>query len=737
MLAYNGAFSFGKAVCVDVSAILQGLNERQREAVTHEARAMRVIAGAGSGKTRVLVQRMQWLMAVEGLSPYALLALTFTNKAAREMRERLEQALGQPLGQLWVGTFHGICHRILRRHAGKMGWPEQFVIMDSEDQLRMVKRMMRERQWDEDILQPKQMCAKINAFKEEGLRAADVPASVHPADSAIREFYGDYERLCRAQGTMDFAELLLLTIELLQGDAAVRAHYQARFQAVLVDEFQDTNALQFRLVQLLVAGGAALFVVGDDDQSIYGWRGARVENILSLDEQFADLVTVRLEQNYRSTQRILDAANAVIAKNDRRLGKALWSEGKQGDLVRVYPAVNEYDEARYVLEQIQAWVDGGGRFADCALLYRSNAQSRVFEELMLQNRMPYRVYGGLRFFERAEIKDALAYLRLIQFPQDDGALERVINVPPRGIGAKTLAQLRDVARHHGVSLWEALQQGDLRSLFSARAAAALREFVDLVNTLAEKVRSDPSLKKALHAVVHDSGLYAMHEDSNKEQAETRRDNLDELINAGSYVDMSVAPDEDRMTSFLADAALDAGDGQAEEGVDAVQLMTLHSAKGLEFPNVFMVGMEEGLFPGSRSLDDADRLEEERRLAYVGMTRAEERLTLCFAERRRFQGQENYPQPSRFIHEIPPELLESVRPMVYESINRQRQGMGIGSQAGAGEALPFRIGDMVVHGKFGEGCVLGMEGSGAHARVLVNFAVGEKWLVLQYANLRKL
>ena len=719
---------------VDVSAILDGLNAEQRAAVAHEARCVRVIAGAGSGKTRVLVSRMQWLMAVQGLSPYALLALTFTNKAAREMRERLEGALERPLGQLWVGTFHGICHRILRRHAAKMGWPEQFVIMDSDDQLRMVKRMMRERQWDEEVIAPKQMCAKINAFKEEGLRAADVPLSVHPSESAIREFYGDYERLCRAQGTMDFAELLLLTVELLHTEASVRAHYQSRFQAVLVDEFQDTNALQFRLVQLLVAGGADLFVVGDDDQSIYGWRGARVENILSLEETFADLVTVRLEQNYRSTQRILEAANAVIAQNARRLGKALWSAGKQGDLVRVYPALNEYDEARYVLGQIQAWVEADGHYSDCAILYRSNAQSRVFEEVLLQERVPYRVYGGLRFFERAEIKDALAYLRLTQFPQDDGALERVINMPPRGIGAKTLSILRELARDHGLSLWDVLQRGELGSVFPPRAAGALKGFVTLVEALTQKVANHSSLKQALYAVVHDSGLHAMHADSSKEQAEARRENLDELINAGAYVDMSVDAQEDRLSAYPADAALDAGEGQAEEGVDAVQLMTLHSAKGLEFANVFIVGMEEGLFPSSRSLEDADRLEEERRLAYVGMTRAEQQLTLCFAERRRFQGQESYPQPSRFIHEIPAELLEAVRPMVYAGINRQRRpqtAMVVENEHG------FRIGEMVLHGKFGEGCILGMEGSGEHARVLVNFAVGEKWLVLAYANLRKL
>ena len=729
--------AFLRRTHVDVSEILNGLNERQREAVTHPARALRIIAGAGSGKTRVLVQRMQWLMAVEDISPYGLLALTFTNKAAREMRQRLEAALERPLGQLWMGTFHGICHRILRRHATLLGWPEQFIIMDSDDQLRMVKRMMRARQWDENHIKPKALVWQINAWKEDGLRAADISPNPHPTNIAVRDFYADYERLCRQQGTMDFAELLLLTVELFTHHADVLRNYQQRFQSILVDEFQDTNALQYRLVQQLSAGGTQLFVVGDDDQSIYGWRGARVENILQLEHDYPGLATIRLEQNYRSTQTILDAANAVIAQNSQRLGKTLWSDGARGAAVRIYPAINEHDEARYICAEIQRWQAAGGRYDDCAILYRSNAQSRVFEEMLLQHRLPYRVYGGLRFFERAEIKDALAYLRLARYRDDDGALERIINTPPRGIGQKTLADLRQHAQQHGASLWQILTNDTLiNSHYPARAKNALRDFVRLIDDLAHKINHEPSLKKALEYTVHDSGLYAALEAEHSEQAEARRDNLDELINAGSYIDLTTDPDSDRVMDFLADAALDAGDGQAEEGTDSVQLMTLHSAKGLEFPNVYIVGMEEGLFPTQRACESPEKLEEERRLAYVGMTRAEQHLTLCFAERRRFQGQDTYPQPSRFIHEIPAELTEAVRPMVYSGISKMRQTR-VATPASATNDAPFPLGTTVRHPKFGEGCVLALEGSGEHRRILVNFTdAGEKWLVLAYAKLEK-
>lgn len=722
---------------MDVNAILDTLNDRQREAVTSQANAIRVIAGAGSGKTRVLVQRMQWLMAVEEISPWSLLALTFTNKAAREMRQRLENTMGRSLTPLSLGTFHGICHRILRRFAERMAWPQGFVIMDSEDQLRMIKRMMRQRDWNDDLISARQMQKQINGYKQEGLRAADVPAGTHPLDGAIRTFYHEYEIACRRQGTMDFAELLLLTVELLDQHAEVKSHFHQRFRSILVDEFQDSNTLQFTLIRELLGEAGKLFVVGDDDQSIYGWRGAKVENILELERAYPGLQTIRLEQNYRSTRTILDAANAVIAKNQHRLGKTLWSAGETGEAVVIYPALNEHEEARYVIEQIAQFRRSGGRFDECAILYRSNAQSRVFEKVLQQNRIPYRVYGGLRFFERAEVKDALAYLRLAHYSDDDSALERVINQPPRGIGAKTQADLRELARRHGTSLWQVVTNlSVIKPHFSGRAINALAAFAALITRLKAEIAATDSLKKALEIAVYQSGLYAHLERQDKEEAEARRDNLDELINAGNYEDLERDPHSDKVMDFLADAALDAGEGQAQEGEDSVQLMTLHSAKGLEFPNVFLVAMEEDIFPSQRSLEDPARLEEERRLAYVGMTRAEKHLTLSFAEHRHFHGRDTYPRPSRFICEVPQELIRTIRPMVFNDIHPVRPET-TAAQTDSSEST-WRTSDMVRHPKFGEGCIVLLEGSGMHRRALVNFSeVGEKWLVLSYARLEKI
>lgn len=721
---------------MDVSAILEDLNEAQRQAVTTSEQVVRVIAGAGSGKTRVLVRRMQWLMAVNGLSPFALLALTFTNKAAREMKERLEKALSFPLEPLWMGTFHSIGHRLLRRYAERMGWSKQFVVMDSQDQLALIKRLMRAQQWDEQVVAAKQMMWLINHFKDQGVRAADVEIGKHRNDVLVQAFYADYERACRAQATMDFSELLLLSVELLREHADVRERYQERFEAILVDEFQDTNALQFQMVALLKSKQAQLFVVGDDDQSIYAWRGAQVENILSLEKHYPQLCSLRLEQNYRSTQTILQAANAVIAQNSQRLGKTLWSAGEVGEKVRIYPAVNEYDEARFVCEEIMRWQRAGGRLDECAILYRSNAQSRVFEEMLVQHQMPYRVYGGLRFFERAEVKDALAYLRLAYFAQDDGALERVINTPARDIGAKTLAKLRELAKERGQSLWQTLNEAQLSKHFSARAVKALQGFISVVMALQEKIALSPSLAEALRYVVYDTGLHAMYDKEGKEEALTRQENLQELISAGEHFDwQAVGAENERLLDFLSFAALDAGEAQAHAGSDAVQMMTLHTAKGLEFDDVFLVGVEEGMFPSYRALESEQKIEEERRLAYVGMTRARRHLTLSFAEMRRFQGKELRPQASRFIYEIPQELTDSVRPMVYAGIN---QSLIDKRKSSYDERLPYQQGDSVEHAKFGEGCVLALEGDGEHLRVLVNFAqAGEKWLVAAYAKLQKI
>ncbi|SUO95665.1 UvrD-helicase domain-containing protein [Suttonella ornithocola] len=717
----------------DVSELLEGLNEAQREAVTSDVRIIRVIAGAGSGKTRVLVQRMLWLMKVEGYHPASLMALTFTNKAAREMRSRLEETLQYPLSTIRMGTFHHVCGRILRQHAERMNWSHEFVVMDSEDQLRLIKRLMREVNWQVQAVDAKLMRNIINAMKEDGIRANDMPTKTQQ-DILVRNFYSDYESACIRQGRMDFAEMLLLTVELLEQHQDIRESFHQRYRAILVDEFQDTNLLQFRFITLMLGKAARLFVVGDDDQSIYSWRGARVENILHLDQFYPDLETIRLEQNYRSTGNILIAANGLIANNNNRLGKNLWSADKEGELIRIYPAVNEYDEARYVAEQIQRWQEAGGRLKDCAILYRNNALSRVFEEVFIQNDLPYRVTGGLRFFERAEIKDALAYLRMVLFPDDDGALERIINVPARSIGEKTVADLRSLARQGNRSIWTILKDSEtVQRHFSTRAISALNRFVELIEALQLKIQENPSVEFALQTIIQDSGLANMHEKSRKEDSESRKENLYELISAGRHCDAVDADNHQRISDFLNDAALDAGDREAEEGLDAVQLMTLHTAKGLEFLNVFLIGLEEGIFPGQHN-QFGEKLEEERRLAYVGITRAQENLTLSFAERRRYQGSESYPSASRFIQEIPESLLEFVRPMLFDRLKASAKADNYALPKSQSDD-PFGVGDLVVHPKFGEGCVMSFEGQGNSRRALINFSAhGEKWLILSYAKL---
>lgn len=729
---------------MDVSEILDGLNAPQREAVAHGGRVLRVIAGAGSGKTRVLVQRMLWLMQVEGIAPQALLALTFTNKAAREMHQRLESSVQARLPELWMGTFHGICYRILRRHAEKMGWIKDFVVMDSEDQLSFIRRLMRDNDWSDDTISAQDLRGFINKQKEQGLRAQAVV--VRSAQAAVmRDFYQQYEQRSQASGRMDFAELQLLTVELLQSHEAVRESYRRRFAVILVDEFQDTNGLQMQLIELLLAPQSRLFVVGDDDQSIYSWRGARVENMLELEQRFPEQVaTVRLEQNYRSTQTILEAANAVIAENKQRLGKRLWSEGNQGDKIVVYPAYSEYDEAEYVAAQIMNHMSQGGAYQDCAVLYRSNAISRVFEKVFAGHQIPYRVYGGLRFFERAEIKDALAYLRLCLQPHDDNAFERIVNVPARAIGNKTVEDLRELARQGGLSFWQLLQdEAVLKRHIATRAVNNLLQFRALISRLSATILAQATLKEALAVLLKDSGLLAMYEQSNKDDALSRLENLQELISAAAYADArqdEQVPMVERAEQFLADAALDAGDNEAEDDGNAVQLMTMHSAKGLEFPLVFVVACEEDIFPHFHSLNEPKALEEERRLAYVAITRAMRKLTLSFAERRRLQGSEKYPEPSRYLAEIPEHLLEAVRPLIFHSPKRWQAGLNIPHQThdNAEQGQSFHIGEDALHPKFGQGTIISIEGQGEHQRALLRFADGqEKWLVLAYAKLSKI
>ena len=719
---------------MDVSHIIDGLNDAQRAAVTAPLGSALVLAGAGSGKTRVLVHRIAWLIQVEGLSPWGILAVTFTNKAAREMRHRIEALLGQPVGGMWVGTFHGLAHRLLRAHWQEAGLPQGFQILDADDQQRLVKRIIREMNLDDSKWPPRQAQWFINKQKDEGLRAEHLDHGGDPYQRQMIAIYREYEAACRRAGSVDFAELLLRAHELWRDRPDVLAHYRERFGAILVDEFQDTNSIQYAWLRLLAGSAQKLFVVGDDDQSIYGWRGARVENIQDFQSHYPDATVVRLEQNYRSTGNILRGANAVIANNPTRLGKQLWTEDGDGEPIRLYAAFNEVDEARFVIERIRTAVDQGSRRAECAILYRTTAQSRLFEEALLQAGIPYRVYGGLRFFERAEIKDALAYLRLVSNRHDDPSFERAVNQPPRGIGPRTLDAVRAHARDFGCSLWQAA--GDLLrgGAMPARAANALRGFLDLIEEI-DVGSVDGDLAGRADFVIEASHLKEHFEKSRDGKGQDRIENLEELVNACRQFEFADADESglSGMDAFLAHAALEAGDTQADEYEDCVQLMTLHSAKGLEFPLVFIGGMEEGLFPHSMSAEDPERLEEERRLCYVGMTRAMVQLYLSHAESRRLHGSESYPLPSRFLREIPADLIEEVR--ARPNISRP-YAPSSGSLTAAQDAAGFRLGQRVAHPKFGEGVVLNAEGQGNGARVQVNFeAAGAKWLVVAYANLQ--
>ncbi len=721
---------------MDVSYILDQLNDAQRDAVTADSPGTLVLAGAGSGKTRVLVHRIAWKIKVEGLSPYSIMAVTFTNKAAREMRGRIEELLGSSLqGGMWVGTFHGLAHRLLKAHAREAGLPDNFQILDSDDQLRMMKRIHRELELDDSRWPPRQSCYFINGHKDEGRRSAHIDD--HGGDLYLHtmlKVYRRYEQLCQQQGVIDFAELLLRALELWRDNPAVLAHYQQRFKHVLVDEFQDTNAVQYAWLRNLAGKGMPITAVGDDDQSIYGWRGARIENIQQFSKDFADSRIIRLEQNYRSTATILNAANAVIKNNSQRLGKELWTSGEDGEPITLFAAFNEQDEARFVTDRIDELMRQDYRRADIGILYRSNAQSRVLEEALIRSGLPYRIYGGQRFYDRLEIKNALAYLRLIALRDDDTAVERVINTPTRGIGNRTVEMLREYARDHQLSLWQSALAMIQNGTLSARAGNALRGFLSLVEDLAEQCR-ELSLDEQVDLVIDKSGLIAFHQKEKGEKAQARIENLQELVSAArSFTPED--PDADLLREFLDRAALDAGDQQADEHEDSVQLMTLHSAKGLEFPIVFMVGVEENLFPHKMSMDDPGRLEEERRLAYVGITRAEQQLFLSYAESRRLHGQESFNSLSRFIREIPNELINEVR--INNTVTRPSSFASGNIAAQAAADCGMVLGQRVLHSIFGAGTVLSFEGQGASARVQVNFEdEGSKWLVLQYANLQLL
>ena len=729
---------------MDVTHILDHLNDPQREAVTAEVGNALVLAGAGSGKTRVLVHRIAWLIEAERVSPHGILAVTFTNKAAAEMRARIEELLDLSVRTLWVGTFHGIAHRLLRMHWQEADLAQNFQILDADDQLRLVKRVMRALDIDEQKWPPRQAVWFINAQKDEGRRAREVAVGDDLFQITHRRIYEAYEELCQQGGLVDFAELLLRSHELWLTRPELLDHYQRRFGHLLVDEFQDTNTIQYAWLRVLAGQTGHVMAVGDDDQSIYGWRGARIENIHRFSEDFRDVQVIRLEQNYRSTATILKAANALIGNNADRLGKELWTAGADGEPIHVYSGYNDMDEARFTAERIQEWLDGGGRPDEVAVLYRSNAQSRVLEEAMLRAQIPYRIYGGVRFFERVEIKNALAYMRLVHDRHSDPAFERVVNTPTRGIGDKTLEGVRQLARGRGVSLWQACKIGIEERLFPPRTATKLMEFLRLVDDLAEGSRT-LSLHEQADLCIEASGLMEFHSRERGERGLARKENLEELVSAcRQFTGELVFPLQDGdaaevsvLQEFLDQVALDSGEREAQSG-PAVQMMTLHSAKGLEFPLVFLSGMEEGLFPHRMSAEEPGRIEEERRLCYVGITRAMRHLYLTYSETRRLHGQDTYNRPSRFLLEIPRELTREVR--MGGGVQRPyRSPARAASSALAEVDVPgLHMGQRVRHAKFGEGVVLQSEGAGERARVQVNFQeVGAKWLMMGYANLQPL
>ena len=729
----------------DITDIIEPLNSAQRQAVTTESRNSLVLAGAGSGKTRVLVHRIAWLIRAEQISPWSILAVTFTNKAAKEMKGRIESLLNMPTGNLWVGTFHGLAHRLLRNHWQEAKLPQNFQILDSEDQLRLVRRLIKEMNLNEERWPPKQAQWFINEQKDKGIRSHQIdPVHDHWLRQMV-EVYMAYEAACQRSGLVDFAEILLRAHEMWLNNPELLTHYRNRFSHILVDEFQDTNTIQYAWIRLLAGDSGSLFVVGDDDQSVYGWRGAQVENIRSFTRDFPEVETLRLEQNYRSTGNILNAANALIENNPSRMGKELWTEDYDGEPIQLYSAFNDLDEARFIAEQIESWSIKGGARSENAILYRSNAQSRVLEEALLSANIPYRIYGGLRFFERAEIKDALCYLRLMAHRDDDSAFERVVNTPTRGIGERTVQMVRDHAKSAGTSLWQAAVEQIEGDTLAARARNALANFIQLIEQMDEQAE-EKVLGEQVEIALNSSGLMAHHRKDRSEKARTRVENLEELVTAArQFAPADETVDDESLNpldEFLAQAALEAGDTQADEWEDCVQMMTLHSAKGLEFPQVFLSGMEEGLFPHRMSSDDPDKLEEERRLCYVGITRAREKLTITHAESRRLYGKENYPRQSRFIKELPKELLQEVRirSTVSRPVTNRSSSYAPPARARITEdsGTGLHPGQQVEHAKFGEGTVLMVEGNGPQARIQINFPqAGTKWLVAGYAKLETL
>ena len=705
--------------------LLENLNPEQLAAVTLPDQAALILAGAGSGKTRVLTTRIAWLIQTGNVSPNGVLAVTFTNKAAREMLTRVSAMLPISTRGMWVGTFHGLCNRLLRAHYRDAGLPQLFQILDSQDQHAAVKRVLKALNVDEDRFPAREAQYFINAAKEEGKRARDVEIG-DEITRRLAEIYAAYDEQCQREGVVDFAELLLRTFELLSRNEILREHYRSRFRHILVDEFQDTNRLQYRWLKLLAGPKNVMFAVGDDDQSIYAFRGANVGNMAEFERDFHVENVIRLEQNYRSHGHILAAANALIAHNKKRLGKNLWTSAGHGEPVRVFEAQSDGYEANWLTEEVQALKRGGLRLADIGVLYRSNAQSRIIEHALFSNGIAYRVYGGLRFFERMEIKHALAYLRLAANQDDDGAFLRVANFPARGIGARSLEALQDAAKAGDTSLYKAA------SGLSGKSGAALAAFLRLIESLKTETQGLP-LPETVEVMLEKSGLVA-HYKAERDGAD-RVENLNELVNAAAaFINEE---EEHDLSAFLAHASLESGENQAAEGTDALQLMTVHSAKGLEFHAVFITGLEEGLFPHEQSVLEDDGLEEERRLMYVAITRARTRLYLSFAQTRMLHGQTRYNVSSRFLDELPEEVVKRLTPRLgharFDDVAWAPAPAKVYKTKAPGHG--FRIGQSVLHPKFGQGVIVNAEGSGTDARLQINFGKqGMKWLALEYAKL---
>ena len=719
---------------MDVSNILNELNDRQRDAVTSEAPSLLVLAGAGSGKTRVLVHRVAWIVEAMQSNPNSVMAVTFTNKAANEMKSRIQELLQSPLADLWCGTFHGLAHRTLKRFYKEANLISTFTVLDAEDQLRVIKRICKDNNLEESSWPAKQIQWQINSWKDAGKRPKNVDDSKDFYAETVKKIYSQYDEICKKDSLVDFAELLLKSYELLKSNKKVRDFFHRRFRHILIDEFQDTNVIQYAWLNEVASKEASITAVGDDDQSIYGWRGAKVGHLEDFKTKHKHNETIRLEQNYRSTSIILNAANALIENNQARLGKNLWTESNEGEQITLYQAFNEQDEARFVAEIIKSWMDGGELFSDSAVIYRSNAQSRAIEEALLRANIPYRIYGGLRFYDRLEIKNAISYLRIIFNPHDNPAFERSVANPTRGVGAKTLAKIRSLANKHNISYIQASSKMIDENVISGRGANGLKKFLEIILGLCGKI-DDISLSEIVGSILEQSGLIQFHEKEPGEKGKTRKENLEELLSAAKNFEMSFSDDKTNREiteQFLSNVSLDAGDRQADEFDDAVQLMTLHSAKGLEFPLVFMTGLEETLFPHGRSMESPDQLEEERRLCYVGITRAMKKLYLTYAESRRLHGNDIFNPPSRFIKEIPSECIMEIRPKASVTMPYSRnesKPMDFEDQIG------IALGQKVQHPKFGQGIVLNYEGAGESARVQVNFeSAGTKWLVLSFANL---